>query len=603
MMRRSWTPLIFYILLLSLTAGLVFLSRRPFSSGNPPDAVVLFTLDACRWDAFPRSCGGRTEDAELPHLAGFCRRARVFPHAYAPAAATWASLSSLYTGLLPPLHAVSAKRLFLSPGFTTLAEHYRAAGYRTMVISANRGVLGRRMQLIQGFDLAVNSIPNRFIGELGRFFDPKMIHRAAMRDPRTVVSLAVEGMEHICPRCFAHIHLFQPHAPYGAPVPLLMKSGLFPGGLPRNPDLVEIDDSETLTVSRRLMNRLKRWYRKPGGEEATPEEQKILRQLYRAGVLWADRAFGEFLRYWNSRPWSANAVLVLTSDHGEAFGEHGYWMHAVSVYEETVHVPLAIQMPHGTSGVSNGLVSLTDLFWTLVRRIRPHLRVHPQNSLDLLGRPPSRRRWTAAFAGDQRMIRSGRYKLVYRVSSGIGELYDMVTDPDEQRDLLPYRIELGEKLLAALQETLYRDPDPTATPTARVPMISAYQELRALGYVGVPKPPRPPALRVAPRRLDPDAVRYRYRYERPAPDKAVIRLTNTGRAVLPSTASRNGRGSVILTCRDPARRWQWTGRLRRDLRPGAETLWVIPVRGPLRPRCRLRQVGIQDFPGAQTGGE
>src|SRR4029079_2209376 len=77
----------------------------------------------------------------------------------------------------------------------------------------------------------------------------------------------------------------------------------------------------------------------------SPHYGKLPRDLYDEEVFFTDLAIGRLLDFVASQPWAARTAIVVTADHGEAFGEHGITRHAHELWEELVHVPLFFYVP------------------------------------------------------------------------------------------------------------------------------------------------------------------------------------------------------------------------------------------------------------------
>jgi arylsulfatase A-like enzyme len=176
------------------------------------------------------------------------------------------------------------------------------------------------------------------------------------------------------------------------------------------------------------------------------------RALYDGEVWFADKHIGRVLDYIASQPWGADTAIVLTADHGESFGEHGFWKHGRELWESVVRVPLVIHVPG-----------------TPPRRVavkRSHIDIAP-TILDLMGIPAttgdgalrgkSMRNDTVADSADPLEERDvymdmpeGPYNEMRRAiitgpSPGLKlidfgseryELYDLAADPDEKRDIV-----------------------------------------------------------------------------------------------------------------------------------------------------------------------
>jgi arylsulfatase A-like enzyme len=139
-------------------------------------------------------------------------------------------------------------------------------------------------------------------------------------------------------------------------------------------------------------------------------------------------------------------MVVLNADHGEAFGEHGYYYHGYSIYDEEVRVPLIIKLPDGgVSGkVVDGPVRNLDIMPTVLdycgipapegiqgRSLRPFMETDQRPQLPTCIETHRLHTQTHLLG-----YRDGRHKLIYNLAQGDAELYDLSTDPGEQLNLL-----------------------------------------------------------------------------------------------------------------------------------------------------------------------
>jgi arylsulfatase A-like enzyme len=224
---------------------------------------------------------------------------------------------------------------------------------------------------------------------------------------------------------------------------------------------------------------------------------------YDNSIRWVDRVLGSLIDDLDARGLRQKTLIVVASDHGEAFGEHGREGHARDVYGEVITTPLIFSLPFR---LEPGLVLETpsenvDIWPTL---------------LDLLGLPPlegvdGRSRMPAIAAAarggegpardrprfahiDQAWGRTqnrprpmvavseGPYRLIHRAQAQRSELFDHSVDPREQRDAGAERPEVRARLAALAQDYLQRSTAPWG-PAPEVELSeSELQQLRALGY-------------------------------------------------------------------------------------------------------------------------
>jgi arylsulfatase A-like enzyme len=144
---------------------------------------------------------------------------------------------------------------------------------------------------------------------------------------------------------FIFLHTYQMHAPYKAPRPYIEKI---------NKDA----EGNLFGVSKFIQH--KHEYYKP--LEQTKKQQLI--DLYDASILYADEALlGNVINYLKQKGIYENAMIVVLSDHGEEFYDHGSWEHGHTLYNELIKIPLVIKYPSNKNkkGTEEALVSITDI--------------------------------------------------------------------------------------------------------------------------------------------------------------------------------------------------------------------------------------------------
>jgi choline-sulfatase len=204
---------------------------------------------------------------------------------------------------------------------------------------------------------------------------------------------------------------------------------------------------------------------------------------YRGEIAAADAALGDLLAAWDARPGAS--YVAVTSDHGEAFGEHGEESHSLFVYDVTLHVPLVLRGPGLAARREAAAVGLDDLAATLLARVPGAGPVLPGRDLAQPLAPRALYAETLAprleFGwSDLRAWRDGRYKLVRAPRP---EVYDVEADPGERRDLAVADPRRVAQMGAALDEALARMGERSSI---RAADPEAAERLRALGYAQGP---------------------------------------------------------------------------------------------------------------------
>jgi arylsulfatase A-like enzyme len=383
-------------------------------------SFILVLVDTLRADHL----GSYGFDGEIsPNLDRLADQSFVFTNAFAPAPWTKPSVASLFTSLYPEIHGITdhdghywalpengAAASRLPSEAVTLAEVLRAGGYRTAAFVANPW-LGSRHGFDQGFELYVRGERTRILLQRARAW---------------LKGLAAEQ------RYFLYLHLMDVHAPYDAP----------------EPDYDALRPSPSLGADRRLSQQEHDAipFHQPEGHSLNGPDRwrlKAWRAHYAAGVRALDRRLAVFLERLRRSARLDDAVLVITSDHGEELLEHGGWNHGATLFEEQLHVPLLVRPPGGTAGPRriDGFVTLLDLMPTLVDLAQleapPGLQGRPIPSLTG-DREPRRDPLSYASTTVDRpgrySARSARFKLILDEADE-PMLFDLEADPGETQNL------------------------------------------------------------------------------------------------------------------------------------------------------------------------
>jgi choline-sulfatase len=205
---------------------------------------------------------------------------------------------------------------------------------------------------------------------------------------------------------------------------------------------------------------------------------------YRGEIAATDAALASLMMAWNARP--EPSLVVLTADHGEAFGEHGEESHSLFVYDTTLRVPLLVRGPGWTAGTRvSAAAGLADVAPTIVEAIGPGGPNLPGRSLRrLVEGAPAEPLYAETLAprldfgwSDLRSWRDGRYKYIRAPRP---ELYDLEADPAEARDVAAAHPDVVARMREGLDRAIgtYGEAE-----SRRAPDPDAAERLRALGYV------------------------------------------------------------------------------------------------------------------------
>jgi hypothetical protein len=171
---------------------------------------------------------------------------------------------------------------------------------------------------------------------------------------------------------------------------------------------------------------------------------------YDGEVFFTDRAIGRLLRrvYYGSEARAETAVAIL-GDHGELLGEHGETAHGKTVWQEVLRVPIVIASPGIEPRASACPVSHAEVAPTLLNLVGVDGGAHGMSAStlvpDMLGECDPEREIVSEL-GSYRTLVGPRYKLIFRRGSKRRQLYDIVADPGEQRDLCKQKPQLARQM-------------------------------------------------------------------------------------------------------------------------------------------------------------
>ncbi len=288
--------------------------------------VVLITVDTLRADHL-KSYGYHLDTS--PNIDRFAERGVRFTDCTVQWPKTWPSIATLFTGLYPKDHGVRIDNHNLAVDMPVLSELFKQNGYVTCGITTNFNV-GKRFGFARGFDHFVESWEAMWKQQTG----DQAFHNAPGKvkfytSARIVVDQALAWLREIDNRSqpvFLWLHFMDPHGPY---MPPESYDQHFNGAY------------ETQQVAEHLIPEYQR--------QLDPATGNVIADLswyisqYDREIRFFDDQFGRLLAAVRPVFASRDTIFVLTSDHGESLGEHGYYLdHGQFSYQSCAHVPLII---------------------------------------------------------------------------------------------------------------------------------------------------------------------------------------------------------------------------------------------------------------------
>ncbi len=460
-------------LLVALAAAALFTVARLRSPADPRH-VIMISLDTTRADHL--GCYGNRW-IRTPNIDALAGESIILADFLTAATTTLASHTSLFTGKYPHSHGVPRNGFRIDGRNVMIPEIFRDAGFTTVGFIGSFA-LDKRFGFAQGFA----HFDQDFDIEVGRGgYDQNQ--RSAEKVTDAVIRYLGEG--EVPERLFLFVHYFDPHMPYSPPPPYnTMYDSILvdradgpknhPAWLPGKPPL----------VSRRLLSG------------------------YAGEISYMDKHVGRLLDFLRRRGILDDAVLVMTSDHGENFGDAPGGLpfyHGLTVYEPEARVAGLIRLPNGRHGGTRheGVVGSVDILPTLVRFFGlPVPEGIDGKALDLnkLKETPRGACFSEATqpreevevdslwfnARKARCVRLGKMKYIETLYVNREELFDLSNDPNERRNLLAGSAgsDLGAGDLRALLSEWDASARPLPTEFDQERKEETMRRLRALGYLG-----------------------------------------------------------------------------------------------------------------------
>ncbi|MCA9535796.1 MAG: sulfatase-like hydrolase/transferase [Myxococcales bacterium] len=317
----------------------------PANAGN----VLVIVVDTLRADHLPAwgYTAGRT-----PHLDAFAADAVRFDQAFSNASWTRPSFASIMSGRMPSSHAVMGKGSRLPEEVTTMAEVMHERGFVTSGFVTNFNV-EPRFNFGQGFDEY-------------RFLEPDFVFGA---DADSSKLLVLQVARRVREKINGMLDVVAPGADYQDAE--TVNRELF-GWLERAPSdrpwllFAAYMDPHDPYFSHPYSGS---GYSRAAHQNPRPDEADALRALYDGEITYWDQHFGELIAELQRRGVYDDMTIIVTSDHGEEFGEHGGFWHGDTLYDEQVRVPLLVKLPGNSRGgtVLRHWVQSIDIMPTLLR--------------------------------------------------------------------------------------------------------------------------------------------------------------------------------------------------------------------------------------------
>jgi arylsulfatase A-like enzyme/Tfp pilus assembly protein PilF len=415
-------------------AGATLPANTP-ASRNPN--IILITLDTTRADrmGFLGSGKGLT-----PNLDALAKQSVIYERAYSHVPLTPPSHATILTGTYPQYTHLRYMGQPLEADLPYLPDLLRKHGYHTGAFVGSMILDPENVTAIgfqRGFDVYGAG-----------FHQPKENedrYLSVERRAEDVVNRAMAWVNKISAGpFFLWVHCYDPHGPYDPPEPYKTRYASFP---------------------------------------------------YDGEIANTYGAMGKLIANLKARGLYENSIIVVTADHGEAFGEHGETHHGVFLYDETIHVPMIVKLPRERSSGERvaSRVQLVDIAPTVLAlsgmkipsamqgKVLPGTEKGPAAETQAEDRPAFAESIYAHRAFGWSVIRSWRASKYLYIDSPKRELYDQVTDAKAANNMADSSRAVADTLKSQLDQFLTRTASAGEAKSELNPEQA--ENLRALGYL------------------------------------------------------------------------------------------------------------------------
>lgn len=425
---------------------------------------MLIVIDAVR----ARNLGCYGFDRETsPNIDKIASEGLIYERCFSQSNRTEPSLATIMSGKHPLNHRITShgtkytEENFqkLEKGNTKfLSEILKEEGYRTIAIDwlnrwHNRGYnhYGVKQTAWKGFRWKVANILRKIASPLWNL--AVKTHRKTLgsfehrANCERVTKDAMKQIEKSEKEFFLFLHYWDTHAPYYP-----QKEHHEPFKREGGPTLRELKEEENLNI---------------GPYSHTSENEEItlseIKSRYEGCIHWVDYEIGRLFNWLESQKLLDDTLIIITSDHGENFGEKGIYFTHAGLYDVTIHVPLIIWHENSTKNRIRSMVQHTDILPTITNIL------NLKDPLGLDGRPLNRADRNEIYVESNksklRAIRTDKWKLIQPINKQIleekadwygsemkSELYNLEKDPEEENNLADSEKEKFKELSEKIDE-------------------------------------------------------------------------------------------------------------------------------------------------------
>ncbi|OGL41447.1 MAG: hypothetical protein A2042_05940 [Candidatus Schekmanbacteria bacterium GWA2_38_11] len=447
--------------------------------------IILILIDTLRADHL--SCYGYKQKTS-PNIDRFAKEGVLFINSFSQSSWTRSSVASLFTSLYPTQHNANLPEDYLTDEAITLAEILKSEGYITTAFVSNACV-SKDFRFDQGFDFYYDvwdfiTGPEKYNQVIRRSFIGRVINNISKNkffydnnNAKTLNSVAISWLKNNKDRkFFLYLHYMDPHSPYDPPAPFYRK---YVNSL--NPDVYK------------------------GNDRFDNKEVNV--SLYDGEIEFTDLQIGELLKTIDDLKLNNNTLVILLSDHGEAFLEHNNLGHGATVYKEEIHVPLIMRWQGyipGNRTIAYQACTI-DIMPTILdflniqykgiqegRSLVPVIKAQESRGREYMLFQQHDLNYSSKEARLMLSLRKGEYKYITKVFKGskaypskVEQLFDLSKDPGELYNIIsqkPEEVKIIKQKINLLTKHIKETSLQPAETKTKV-NEKAMEQMRALGYI------------------------------------------------------------------------------------------------------------------------
>lgn len=424
--------------------------------------VILITIDCLRADRFAI----KGADAEIaPYLNQLTRKGHFFSNAFSNGPYTYASFPSILTGAYASTHSDAD---VLDPNIRTLAQFLSEKGYFTIGINSNP-YLSTTRNYGKGFDVFAEFPEWSNEDSYGK--GQKLPYARGERLNKKAKEVLLQSKQGR--PLFLWLHYMDMHVPFSPSMTILNKF-----------------------LSSDLIRKNSHLYG-PGSltKNFTVEDKDALVGIYNACLNYCDICIKNLLEEILGPEITENSLVIITSDHGEAFYEHGRFGHYQALYDELLNVPLLVIAPHlkkdGKKDEINQPISLIDIPPTIadfigIKPLRDWCGKSLLPYIEDSEMEAERVVYASCKLNEEKLLvsaRDNRWKLIFNEVENSHTLYDIASDPSEKKDVKSFYPKIMEKLRKEIDSFLLFVKKNRKKPIEVVETDEVTARLKALGYL------------------------------------------------------------------------------------------------------------------------